>query len=146
MWTIYRLPVQDDGTDGTPDHNCPLRNDGTGHGPCIGDYPHIGADANGFYITTNEYAFFPDNIYMSAQIYAFSKSALASGAANVAVTQFDTTGAVNSVTGPSRASPSGRPSHLAQRTSPARTAPSTSSARTRRRRRLARVAEARPLS
>ena len=100
MWTIYRLPVQDDGTDGTPDHNCPLRNDGTGHGPCIGDYPHIGADANGFYITTNEYAFFPDNIYMSAQIYAFSKSALASGAANVAVTQFDTTGAVNSVTGP----------------------------------------------
>src|SRR6266508_2180732 len=100
MWTIYRLPFQDDGTDGTPYHNCPLRNDGTGHGPCIGDYPHIGADANGFYITTNEYAFFPDNIYMSAQIYAFSKSALASGAANVAVTQFDTISAVNSATGP----------------------------------------------
>jgi hypothetical protein len=94
-WTIYRLPVQDDGTDGTPDHNCPLRNDGTGHGPCLGDYPHIGADANGFYITTNEYAFFPDNIFMSAQIYAFSKSALASGAPNVAVTQFDTVGADN---------------------------------------------------
>ena len=29
--------------------------DGTGHGPCLGDYPHIGADANGFYITTNAY-------------------------------------------------------------------------------------------
>ncbi len=27
---------------------------------CIGDYPHIGADANGFYLTTNEYSFFSD--------------------------------------------------------------------------------------
>ena len=89
-WTIYRVPVQNDGTDGTPDHGCPLNNDATGHGPCLGDYPHIGADANGFYITTNEYAFFPNFVYMGAQIYAFSKAALASGAANVTVTQFDT--------------------------------------------------------
>jgi len=94
-WTIYRLPVQDDGTDGTPDHHCPLTNAGTGHGPCLGDYPHIGADANGIYLTTNEYAFFPDNIFMSANVYAFSKAALASGAASVAVTQFDTVGADN---------------------------------------------------
>jgi hypothetical protein len=99
-WTIYRLPAQDDGSQGTPDHHCPLHNDGTGHGPCLGDYPHIGADANGFYITTNEYAFFPDNIYISAQIYAFSKRALASSAPNIAVTQFDTSGAVNSAAGP----------------------------------------------
>jgi hypothetical protein len=89
-WTIYRLPVQDDGTDGTPDHGCPLDDDGTGHGPCIGDYPHIGADANGFYISTNEYAFFPTFVYMGAQIYAFSKAALAAGASNITVTQFDT--------------------------------------------------------
>jgi len=90
-WTIYRIPVQDDGTDGTPDHNCPLNNAGTGHGPCLGDYPHIGADANGFYITTNEYAFFPDNIFHAAQIYAFSKAALTAGGP-VAVTQLDTIG------------------------------------------------------
>jgi hypothetical protein len=89
-WNIYRLPVQDDGTDGTPDHGCALNNDGTGHGPCLGDYPHIGADANGFYVTTNEYAFFPNFVYIGAQIYAFSKAALASGAASVAVTQFNT--------------------------------------------------------
>jgi len=89
-WTIYRVPVQDDGTDGTPDHGCALNNDGTGHGPCLGDYPHIGADANGFYVTTNEYAFFPNFVYMGAQIYAFSKAALASGAASVAMTQLDT--------------------------------------------------------
>jgi len=89
-WTIYRLPVQDDGTDGTPDHGCPLNDDGTGHGPCLGDYPHIGADANGIYVTTNEYAFFPSFVYMGSQVYAFSKAALASGASIVGVTQFDT--------------------------------------------------------
>jgi hypothetical protein len=89
-WTIYRLPVQDDGTQGTPDHGCPLNNDGTGHGPCLGDYPHIGADANGFYITTNEYAFVPNFVYMGAQIYAFPKAALAASASVVPFVQFDT--------------------------------------------------------
>jgi len=46
-WKIYRLPTQDDGTDGTPNHHCRF-------GPCVGDYPHIGADASGFYLTNNE--------------------------------------------------------------------------------------------
>ena len=98
LFTIYRIPVQDDGTQGTPNHKC----DGSGgpgtFGPCLGDYPHIGADANGFYVTTNEYGLFapPSDVgFHAAQIYAFSKSALASGAASVAVTQFDTLGAVN---------------------------------------------------
>jgi hypothetical protein len=86
-WTIYRIPVQDNGTAGTPDHHCSL-------GFCLGDYPHLGADANGFYITTNEYSLFGPE-FKAAQIYAFSKSALASGAASVAVTQLDTTGLVN---------------------------------------------------
>jgi hypothetical protein len=86
-WTIYRLPVQDDGTQGTPNHGCSF-------GPCLGDYPHIGADANGFYITTNEYSFFGPE-FIAAQVYAFSKSALASNATSVAVTQFNTVGAVN---------------------------------------------------
>ena len=47
-YTIYRLPVQDDGTAGTPRH--------TGC-PCIGDYPHIGADKYAFFVTTNEYPY-----------------------------------------------------------------------------------------
>ena len=85
-WDVYRLPVQDNGTDGTPDHGCSL-------GFCLGDYPHIGADANGFYITTNEYSFFGPE-FKGAQIYALPKAALASGAATVSVTQFDTAGAV----------------------------------------------------
>lgn len=81
-WTIYRLPVQDDGTQGTPNHGCSL-------GPCIGDYPHIGADANGFYITTNEYSLFGPE-FIGAQIYAFSKGALARHDTNLTVVQFDT--------------------------------------------------------
>src|SRR5579864_6858896 len=96
-WNFYSLPVQDDGTQGTPDHHCAMGKNLV-HGPCLGDYPHIGADANGFYVTTNEYGLFApasDVGFHAAQIYAFSKSALASGAASVAVTQFDTIGAVN---------------------------------------------------
>jgi hypothetical protein len=89
-WTIYRIPAQDDGTDGTPDHGCARNNDGTGHGPCLGDYPHIGADANGIYLTTNEYAFFPNFVYIGAQVYALSKTALVSGAATVPLVHLST--------------------------------------------------------
>ena len=96
-WKIYRIPVQDDGTDGTPNHHCspgtetsaPLPTNPTA---CFGDYPHIGSDANGIYITTNEYSFFGPEFH-GAQIYAFSKAQLASGASTVTMTQFDTHGA-----------------------------------------------------
>ncbi|MFN8490742.1 MAG: hypothetical protein U0350_24335 [Caldilineaceae bacterium] len=93
VWNVYQLPTQNDGTQGTPDHGCSLNADGSGHGPCFADYPHIGADAYGFYITTNEYSFFGPE-YKSANLYAFSKQALASGAALVGVIQQDTVGAV----------------------------------------------------
>ena len=94
-WTIYRVPVQDDGTQGTPDHGCSAAADKNGnpvgHGPCLGDFPQIGANAHGFYVTTNEYSLFGPEFH-AAQIYAFSKEALASGTGSVAVTQFDTIG------------------------------------------------------
>jgi hypothetical protein len=92
-WNVYSVPVQDDGTQMTPNHGCTLNGPGTGTGPCLGDYPHIGADANGFYITTNEYSFFGPE-FIAAQLYAFSKRALAAGAATVNVTQIDTTNMV----------------------------------------------------
>jgi hypothetical protein len=83
-WTVYRLPVQDDGTQGTPNHG-----DANYSGPFIGDFPHIGADRNGIYITTNEYQLFgPD--FRGAQVYAFPKAALEAGAKTVSVVQFDT--------------------------------------------------------
>jgi hypothetical protein len=74
-WIVYQLPVQNNGTQGTPDHHCV-------GGYCLGDYPHIGADANGFFITTNEFDLFGPN-FEGAQIYALSKNQLASGATSV---------------------------------------------------------------
>jgi hypothetical protein len=78
-WKIYRIPVQNDGTDGTPKNPAC---------PCLGDYPHIGADANGIYLTTNEFPF--SGGFNSAQIYAISKKALARGDNNINVVQIDT--------------------------------------------------------
>lgn len=94
-WTIFHLPVQDDGTDGTPNHGCVARVTINGvatliPAQCLGDYPHIGMDANGLYITTNEFDLFSPGRFHGAQIYAISKQGLISGGpANVV--QFDTT-------------------------------------------------------
>ena len=88
-WTIYRVPAQDDGTQGTPNHRCSF-------GPCLGDYPHLGADANGFYVTTNEYSFSGPEFH-GAQVYALSKRALESGAGTASVTQFDLHGPIPGV-------------------------------------------------
>ena len=70
-WTVYKVPAQNDGTDGTPNHGCTL--DGVVPGPCFQDYPHIGADRNGVYVTSNEYDLFGPS-FNAAQIFAFSKS------------------------------------------------------------------------
>ncbi|HEY1421736.1 MAG TPA: hypothetical protein VGG90_13640 [Candidatus Dormibacteraeota bacterium] len=99
-WTIYHLPIQDDGTAGTPDHLCtagnPLATWRTNPRACLGDYPHIGADANGFYITTNEYSLFGSD-FKGAQIYAISKQQLAAGSANLTVATFNTQNAVRGI-------------------------------------------------
>jgi len=70
-WTIYQIDTTNDGTDGTPSHAiC----------PCLPDYPHIGTDANGFYLTTNEYSMVPfGEKFDGANVYVFDKSTLGSG-------------------------------------------------------------------
>jgi hypothetical protein len=83
-WTIYHVPAQNDGTDGTPNHHC-LDDDGVSPGPCFQDYPHIGGDLNGIYITTNEYSLFGPG-YNGSQIFAFSKAQLAAHPAVLNVT------------------------------------------------------------
>jgi hypothetical protein len=101
LWTVYRTDVTDDGTNGTPNHGCstgPTRQPPTHPFACIGDYPHLGADANGIYLTTNEYAFFGPEFH-AAQVYAYSKAALARNAASVEVTQVDTHGMDNGNSG-----------------------------------------------
>lgn len=91
-WTIYTIPVQDDGTEGTPNHHCNPAGTPAGRthpNACLGDYPHIGADANGVYLETNEFSFFGPG-FNASQIYAISKQALVSLASNITVFQYDT--------------------------------------------------------
>jgi len=65
-YTIYSIDTTDDGN-GTPRHpGC----------PCLGDFPMIGSDANGFYITTREFGL-NSNAFNGGQIYAVSKKMLA---------------------------------------------------------------------
>lgn len=70
-WTIWWIDTTNNGENDTPDHGC------TG-GACFGDYPQIGMDAHGFYITTNEFEFFGDG-FNGSQVYALSKADLVAG-------------------------------------------------------------------
>src|SRR5439155_4844817 len=84
QWNIYRVGVTNDGTN--PTQPC----------PCLGDYPHIGADANGFYVTTNAYPWTAQiSEFAGAQIYAFSKAQLVAGATTLRMVHINTFGAVN---------------------------------------------------
>jgi hypothetical protein len=76
-WNVYSLDTTNDGSNGTPDHpGC----------PCLGDQPLIGADANAFFVSTNEYSLEPFGAYFNgAQIYAIDKAALAAGTSANAV-------------------------------------------------------------
>jgi hypothetical protein len=79
-WNIWTIDTANNGQNGTPDHQC----DG---GYCFGDYPQIGLDGNGFYVTTNEFSLFGD-AYDGAQLYALSKADLVAGAASPTMQTF----------------------------------------------------------
>jgi hypothetical protein len=83
-WNIYKIDVTNDGSN----------IGGVNPGPYLGDYPHIGADYYGIYLTTNAYPW-NANGFGGSQIYALSKSQLAAGAASVNLVHIDTTGQVN---------------------------------------------------
>jgi hypothetical protein len=63
---LFAIDTTDDGSDGTPLH---------GGCPCFGDQPVIGANRDGFYISTNEFSI-SGFTYNNVQIYAMSKSLL----------------------------------------------------------------------
>jgi hypothetical protein len=65
-WNINQLDVSYDG------YLC----DAGSFGPCFGDFPHVGADANGFYISTNVFGFYNYGGYRGVNLYALSKAAL----------------------------------------------------------------------
>jgi len=70
-WNLFSFDTTD-GNGSLPGHpNC----------PCFGDQPLIGADANGFYVSTNEFPIFNDG-FNGAQIYAISKSAIEAAPSN----------------------------------------------------------------
>lgn len=69
-YTLFSIDATDDGSGGTPKHpNC----------PCLGDQPLIGADSNGFYISTNEFPLATAG-FNGAQIYALSKKGIVAAA------------------------------------------------------------------
>jgi hypothetical protein len=78
-WYRYAIDATDDGDASTPAHpGC----------PCFGDQPLIGADAYGFYVSTNEYQ--DETLdFNGAQVYAMSKSKLEAGDATGTVVQFE---------------------------------------------------------
>ena len=105
-WNFFRINVTDDGTastdpnDGlntTPNDHCstgPIGlppGSGTHLNACLGDYPHIGSNADGIFLTTNEYSLF-GNEFHGAHIYAMSKAQLIAGGP-VTVATVDTHGA-----------------------------------------------------
>ncbi len=70
-YSIFSFDTTDDGTNGTPnDPTC----------PCFGDQPLLGADANGVYISTNEFPIANVPGFNGVQLYAMSKAALVEGA------------------------------------------------------------------
>jgi len=71
-WNVYSVDTTNNGENGTPDHGC-------SSGFCYGDYPQIGADANGFYVTTNEFDNLGAGEFHAGQLYAFSKADLIAG-------------------------------------------------------------------
>jgi hypothetical protein len=74
-WHLTSIDTTDDGSNGTPSHaGC----------PCMGDQPLIGADANGFYISNNEFPLFTAG-FNGAQLYALSKADLESGSVSSAI-------------------------------------------------------------
>jgi hypothetical protein len=92
-WTIYQIDTTGDGSDAGSGIACDPNPTPGFHGfyvfACVADYPHLGFDANGIYLSTNSFPFFFGG-FNGAQLYAFPKQALASGAAVVTGQHFDT--------------------------------------------------------
>ena len=75
LWNVFALDTTDDGSNGTPAHpDC----------PCFADQPLIGANKDGFYVSTNEFSIFGDG-FNGAQIYALSKKKLVNSVLPTAV-------------------------------------------------------------
>ncbi len=68
-WTVFSFSTTNAGGSDPSDLGC----------PCFGDQPLLGADANGIYVSTNEFPIFKAG-FNGAKLYAISKSLLAAAA------------------------------------------------------------------
>jgi hypothetical protein len=71
-WNLYSFDTSDDGHGGSPTHpGC----------PCLPDQPLLGANADGIFISTNEFQMVAPNfgVFNGGQLYAFSRSGLETG-------------------------------------------------------------------
>jgi hypothetical protein len=74
-WDVFSVNTSDDGKHGTPSHpGC----------PCFADEPLLGADANGLFISSNEFSLDTFS-FIAGQVYAIDKWALAGGTASTAI-------------------------------------------------------------
>ncbi len=74
-YALFSFDTTNDGNNSTPvEPNC----------PCFGDQPRIGADANGFYISTDSYPIHGSFNSNGGELYALSKQGLAAAAAGTA--------------------------------------------------------------
>jgi hypothetical protein len=74
-WKLFSFDTSDDGHNGTPAHRgC----------PCLPDQPLLGANADGVFISTNEFGLVAPYyaLFNGAQIYGFSRSKLESASAS----------------------------------------------------------------
>jgi hypothetical protein len=79
-WNLYSFDTSDDGLNGTPAHpGC----------PCLPDQPLLGANADGVFISVNEFQDNPSFFFNGAQIFALGRSALESGASSVGFVHLD---------------------------------------------------------
>ena len=71
-YNVWSIDTTNNGTNGTPDHGC-------SSGYCFGDYPQVGLNGDGLFITTNEFDNLGNGEFHGTQLYAISKADLAMG-------------------------------------------------------------------
>jgi hypothetical protein len=71
-WNVYDLRTQNNGKGGTPNHHC-------SGGYCFSDYPQLGVNADGVFISANEFDLLGEGEFKGAELWAISKADLVAG-------------------------------------------------------------------
>jgi hypothetical protein len=80
-WNVYDLRTQNNGKGGTPNHHC-------SSGYCYSDYPQLGVNADGVFISANEFDLLGEGEFKGAELWAISKADLVAGRPNPTMQYF----------------------------------------------------------